>query len=160
LCCVAAIPLKSLTSGNYRVVCAVYPYNPHALFGARLGEGAPSLGSNMAPKLTRSDPISPADELQALAHEVRRLSPLWRDPETYFVRRDDLAGRLHALSRWLSMQPALLPRPLPMPARVVPPRPVLRISHQRRHHEHRRGRDDSRNCCEARQHLSRNGGEP
>jgi hypothetical protein len=77
---------------------------------------------------TAPDP-TPADELAELAGMVRRLRPDWRDSESFYELRSEIAGALMRLSRRLAHTPLRpLPRPLlrPVPARVV--RPILRIA--------------------------------
>lgn len=44
---------------------------------------------------------SPAERLEALAREIRNLSPDWRCPERYFEMRSELAEEAHRLARWL-----------------------------------------------------------
>jgi hypothetical protein len=71
---------------------------------------------------------SAADELAALAGQVRRLRPDWRDAEAFYEARSEITGALMRLSRRLALQPVPPLRPLrPVPVRVVPLRPVLRI---------------------------------
>ena len=49
----------------------------------------------------RLDAASPAERLQALARQIRALSPDWRCPERYFEMRSELAEEARRLARWL-----------------------------------------------------------
>ena len=44
---------------------------------------------------------SPAERLQALARQIRNLSPDWRCPERYYEMRSELAEEARRLARWL-----------------------------------------------------------
>lgn len=62
---------------------------------------------------------SPAEELQAIAAELRRLSPSWQRPEIFHETKSELGARLMRLSRRLDMRPAIPLRIAP----IVPVRP-------------------------------------
>ncbi len=49
----------------------------------------------------RTDGASPAARLAALAREIGRLAPDWRDPERYFETRSELAEEARKLARTL-----------------------------------------------------------
>lgn len=46
-----------------------------------------------------ADAALPAEELRDLASAIARLSPNWCDPERFFERRSEIAGRLRDLAR-------------------------------------------------------------
>ena len=87
--------------------------------------------TNASSMLTRPPDPAPAAELEALAGEVRRLRPDWRDAEGFYEARSEIAGALMRLSRRLAgrSMPAPMPIPRPMPVRAVavavPPPPKL-----------------------------------
>lgn len=60
---------------------------------------------------------TPAEELQAIAAEVRRLSPSWQRPELFHEAKSELGARLMRLSRRLDLRPAI-------PLRIAPVLPV------------------------------------
>ena len=65
------------------------------------------------------------DELQDLAHRVRRLVPDHRRPEQFFEEKDEIAHRLQALAAGAA------PRSIPLPSRPASPAPrmVVRVVH-------------------------------
>ena len=65
----------------------------------------------------RSPDPTPADELEQLAAQVRRLRPDGRNPEPFYELRSEIAGALMRLSRRLSGRSM----PAPMPLRITPP---------------------------------------
>jgi hypothetical protein len=72
--------------------------------------------------LARAPDPTPADELEVLAAEVRRLRPDGRNPEPFYEARSEIAGALMRLSRRLAGRPMPIPIPLrrPVPVRAVP----------------------------------------
>lgn len=69
-------------------------------------------------------PDTPADELEALAAEVRRLRMDWHRPEPFYEQRSEIAGALMRISRSLAERamPAPMPFPIrrPVPVRAMP----------------------------------------
>lgn len=74
---------------------------------------------------------TPADELETLAAQVRRLRPDWRDAEGFYELRSEIAGSLMRLSRRLGHRlpsPATRPAPLRIARPIGPGRAVGPVS--------------------------------
>jgi hypothetical protein len=68
-----------------------------------------------------ADDCTPSAELEELVQQVRRLRPEWRDADSFYERRSEIAGALLRLSR------RLVGKAMPAPPAPMRPHPVAAV---------------------------------